>query len=552
MAETAGLRERFRPYRAVLASRARSQRAYRTSFALDMGGSVLVGLVELAEVWVLFRNVTALGGMRFNQILLVFGMADLTFAMADLSFGHLDTLPDYLRAGTLDAFYLRPQPILLQLITSDISLRRLARAAVGAAALGIGLVTAGVSWGPRTAVLLSLALISGYATFAALFVWAAGLQFFLLDGAEMTNAFVYGGRYAASQPASVWSRPLKLVFGFFFPMAFTAACPARTGCRPGWAGAPPPPRRGRGWRGCCAGAGDCGIIKEGADEWCDRRDGWADPRVPGTGRKAQAAAHRGRRPHRPDRPRRGRRLHRRERRRKVDHGQVGVVFGQRSQLWWDLPVRESFRILAAIHGLTRVAESDRTAELVERLELGDFLSVPVRQLSLGQRMRAEVAAALRHSPSLVILDEPTIGLDVLSKQRLREFLVSERHQHGTTLLLTTHDMGDVERLCNRILVIDHGRLAYDGDLPGLSRTVGAERVLVVDLAEPVPDLTGLDGARHLSSAAGGLRQRLAFDAEHTTAAKVLAAVSDKAEVLDLTVEEPDIEDVVRRIYAAGR
>jgi ABC-2 type transport system ATP-binding protein len=232
--------------------------------------------------------------------------------------------------------------------------------------------------------------------------------------------------------------------------------------------------------------------------------------------------------------------------------QVGVVFGQRSQLWWDLPVRESFRILAAIHQLTRVEESDRTAELVDQLELGGFLSVPVRQLSLGQRMRAEVAAALLHSPRLIILDEPTIGLDVLSKQRLREFLVGERRRHGITLLLTTHDMGDVERLCDRILVIDHGRLAYDGNLAGLSRTVGAERVLVVDLAEPRPDLTGLDGARHLSSEADGLRQRLAFDAEQTTAAKVLAAVSDKAEVLDLAVEEPDIEDVVRRIYAAGR
>ena len=232
--------------------------------------------------------------------------------------------------------------------------------------------------------------------------------------------------------------------------------------------------------------------------------------------------------------------------------QVGVVFGQRSQLWWDLPVRESFRILAAIHALTSAEESGRTAELVEQLELGGFLSVPVRQLSLGQRMRAEVAAALLHSPRLVILDEPTIGLDVLSKQRLREFLVSERRLRGTTLLLTTHDMGDVARLCDRILVIDHGRLAYDGDLPGLSRTASAERVLVVDLAGPVPDLTGLDGARHLSSEAGGLRQRLAFDAEQTTAAKVLAAVSEKAEVLDLTVEEPDIEDVVRRIYAAGR
>lgn len=227
-AQAAGLRHALAPYRAVLASRARAQRAYRTSFALDLGGSMLLGVVELGEVWVLFTNVTTLGGMRFNQILLVFGLADLAFSLADLSFGHLDTLPDFLRAGTLDAFYLRPQPILLQLITSDISLRRLARAAVGAAALGVGLATAGVAWSPHAVVLLALGLASGYATFAGLFVWAAGLQFFLLDGAEMTNAFVYGGRYAATQPASVWSRPLKLVFGFFFPMAFTAYLPAVT------------------------------------------------------------------------------------------------------------------------------------------------------------------------------------------------------------------------------------------------------------------------------------------------------------------------------------
>jgi len=117
--------------------------------------------------------------------------------------------------------------------------------------------------------------------------------------------------------------------------------------------------------------------------------------------------------------------------------EIGVVFGQRSQLWWDLPVSESLRILAAIHALPAATERARGEELIERLELGDFLSTPVRQLSLGQRMRAEVAAALLHSPRLVILDEPTIGLDVLSKQRLREFLAAERRTHGTTLLLTT-------------------------------------------------------------------------------------------------------------------
>ncbi len=179
-------------------------------------------------------------------------------------------------------------------------------------------------------------------------------------------------------------------------------------------------------------------------------------------------------------------------------------------------------------------------------------STPVRQLSLGQRMRAEVAAALLHSPRLVILDEPTIGLDVLSKQRLREFLVAERRTHGTTLLLTTHDMGDVERLCERVLLVDRGRLAFEGTLAGLSRTVGAERVLVVDLDGPGPDLTDVPGTRHLGSEGGGFRQRLAFDAQVTTAAKVLTAVSERAEVVDLAVEEPDVEDVVRRVYAARR
>ena len=231
---------------------------------------------------------------------------------------------------------------------------------------------------------------------------------------------------------------------------------------------------------------------------------------------------------------------------------VGVVFGQRSQLWWDLPVHDSFRLLAAIHGLPAERARSRREELVERLEIGEFLTTPVRQLSLGQRMRVEIAAALLHSPRLVILDEPTIGLDVLSKQRLREFLIAERREQGTTLMLTTHDMGDVERLCDRILVVDHGRLAYDGTLTGLSRAVGAQRVLVVDLDRPTPDLVGIRDTRHLVSQGHGLRQELAFDSERTTAAQVLAAVTEQAQVVDLAVREPDIEDVVRRLYAASR
>lgn len=231
---------------------------------------------------------------------------------------------------------------------------------------------------------------------------------------------------------------------------------------------------------------------------------------------------------------------------------IGVVFGQRSQLWWDLPLRESFTILAAIHRLDSAAGRSRTAELVEQLEMADTLDTPVRQLSLGQRMRAEVAAALLHSPELIILDEPTIGLDVLSKQRLREFLRAERAERGTTLVLTTHDMGDIERLCDRVLVVDHGRLAYDGSLPGLGATVGAQRMLVVDLTGPTPALDGLSGVDLVSYEADGMRQRLAFDADTTTAAQLLAEVSARAEVRDLSIEEPDIEDIVRRLYESVR
>lgn len=225
MADSSSLSSWLLPYRTVLGSRARSQRSYRASFALDLSSSLLVGVVELAEIWVLFHNVVRLGGLEFSQILMVFGIADLSYSLADLSFGHCDNLPTYLRAGTLDVFYLRPQPLLLQLITSDISLRRLARGCVGLTALVAGLVVNDIAWTVLAVTLLALALLSAYATFAAMFVWAAGVQFFLVDGAEATNAFVYGGRYAATQPASVWSRPLKAVFGFFFPMAFTGFLP---------------------------------------------------------------------------------------------------------------------------------------------------------------------------------------------------------------------------------------------------------------------------------------------------------------------------------------
>ena len=227
--------------------------------------------------------------------------------------------------------------------------------------------------------------------------------------------------------------------------------------------------------------------------------------------------------------------------------EIGVVFGQRSQLWWDLPLRESFRILAAIHRIPAAEAKPRIDELITDLALEDLLDTPVRQLSLGERMRGEVAAALVHRPRLLVLDEPTIGLDMISKERLRHFLQAERANHGTTLLLTTHDMGDIERLCERVLVVDHGRLAYDGTLAGLTERVALQRVLVVDLPAAHEPLR-VAHADNVGVELDGQRQRLAFSPERTTAARVLAEVSAQVDVVDLTLEEPAIEEIVRTLY----
>ncbi len=228
---------------------------------------------------------------------------------------------------------------------------------------------------------------------------------------------------------------------------------------------------------------------------------------------------------------------------------LGVVFGQRSQLWWDLPLRESFQILAAIHRLDPQQARARTSQLVDGLDLHALLDTPVRQLSLGERMRGEVAAALVHRPRLLVLDEPTIGLDMISKERLRQFLIAERNTGDVTLLLTTHDMSDIERLCERVLVVDRGTVwsttARCRSWRRASRCNGSSSSTFGSRTHR----SRCADAEHVGSELDGLRQRLAFSPEQTTAAKVLAQVSARTEIRDLTLEEPAIEDIVRTLYS---
>lgn len=225
MAEAAPAGHWTRPYVAVLGSRLRAQRSYRLSFASELFGSLVVGLAEFAEVWVVFHTVRVLGGLDLDAALLLFGLSNTAFALAQVLFGHLDTLPTLIRLGRLDIYHLRPQPLLLQLITSDISLRRFARATVALTVLAIGLARNDIDWSWRAVALLLLTVAAGTALFAGLFVAAAGCQFFLIDGAELTNSFTYGGSYAASLPASVFPTGLRLLFGFAIPVAFTAYLP---------------------------------------------------------------------------------------------------------------------------------------------------------------------------------------------------------------------------------------------------------------------------------------------------------------------------------------
>jgi len=230
---------------------------------------------------------------------------------------------------------------------------------------------------------------------------------------------------------------------------------------------------------------------------------------------------------------------------------IGVVFGQRTQLWWDLPVMESFDLLRDIYAIPQTRYRESRDQLIDLLDLSGLLDITVRQLSLGQRMRCDLAAALLHEPELLFLDEPTIGLDAISKLAVREFIGRLNKERGVTVILTTHDMDDIEALCRRVLVIGDGRILSDGTLAHLRASVTRERWLTVDLMEDAPVTVVSDSAAQLIRQEGR-RFCLAFDPLQVSAAELIARVARTYPVHDLFVENPPIEAIIARIYGRER
>ena len=233
---------------------------------------------------------------------------------------------------------------------------------------------------------------------------------------------------------------------------------------------------------------------------------------------------------------------------------IGVVFGQRSQLWWDIGVIESFQLLRKVYRVPADAYKKRLDELTERLQLADLLHRPVRKLSLGQRMRCELAASLLHNPDILFLDEPTIGLDIVVKTEIRDFLREMNRRHGTTVLLTTHDLQDIEALCSRVIMLDDGRIIYDGSLDELKAKWGKGKEVVLRLSAPVPlaqfeRLT--ESLPVVWTAENDWTVRAWVPSDRTSVSEVLARIAGAANIADIRIVEPNTDDIVREIYKTG-
>jgi ABC-2 type transport system ATP-binding protein len=224
---------------------------------------------------------------------------------------------------------------------------------------------------------------------------------------------------------------------------------------------------------------------------------------------------------------------------------IGVVFGQRSQLWWDVPVMDSFQLLKDIYDIPASEYSRTLAILTETLSLTELLQTPVRQLSLGQRMRCEIAASLLHNPDVLFLDEPTIGLDAVSKLAVRNFIKTYNKERNLTVILTTHDMSDIEALADRILLIGKGHLLYDGDLADLRNRFGTYRTITIDYAD-TDELLEIAGTTKVSGGRG--RTVLLVDTEQVKVSECITEISRQVEVVDVSVESQPVEDMIIHLY----
>jgi len=234
-------------------------------------------------------------------------------------------------------------------------------------------------------------------------------------------------------------------------------------------------------------------------------------------------------------------------RQRVDNARdIGVVFGQRTQLWWDLALIESLNLIAKIYNVHPVKYRLMLNQFTETLELDELLNIPVRNMSLGQKMRSELAAALIHEPKVVYLDEPTIGLDLIVKERIRDFIKAECISKGMTVMLTTHDLGDIEELCQRVIIIDDGRIIYDGPIDTIKKRFGKYREITFDTVENVNGLNLPEGAERLD--APDHKVQIRFDRTLSTASKVASMVMNQVEVSDFSLSEPELGDIVKQIY----
>jgi ABC-2 type transport system ATP-binding protein len=231
--------------------------------------------------------------------------------------------------------------------------------------------------------------------------------------------------------------------------------------------------------------------------------------------------------------------------RKENASQIGVVFGQRSQLWWDLPVRDSFDLLRRIYKIPLDVFTQNVATFTELLDLDKFADTPVRQLSLGQKMRADLAAALLHNPRILFLDEPTVGLDVVAKKRIREFIRRMKNERDLTVILTTHDMKDVEEICDRIIVVNEGKIMLDMAVAEVRNTLGQSHQLIVDFDEE-PQVETLASAQVVAK--DGPRWTYSFKRNEVSANELIGQLAAQAKVRDIFLKEPDIEDIVRDLY----